>query len=201
MTFNFQMTFLTSSLLKLPIKFDIARHLYDVICINELTHRVLQLVIAQHRIRLKLLCPVSIMKIFLSWSSLLFRNVPHLWNPNVLSRLQLLRCQLGKISQGIQGIFAFYHIAAFSVSERFITRLDNASFFLPFFSVVTEAADANQPEGKKEDEDTSASWSWLGGAHKWSLFLRVTKEPLLLIFLVTFFASFSGSSLSSLGTK
>ena len=68
------MTFLTSSLLKLPIKFDIARHLYDVICINELTHRVLQLVIAQHRIRLKLLCPVSIMKIFLSGSSLLFSS-------------------------------------------------------------------------------------------------------------------------------
>ena len=64
MTFNFQMTFLTSSLLKLPIKFDIARHLYDVMCSNELTHRVLQLVIAQHRIRLKLLCPVFIMKIF-----------------------------------------------------------------------------------------------------------------------------------------
>ena len=53
----------------------------------------------------------------------------------------------------------FYHIAAFSVSERFITSIDNASFFLRYFSVVTEAADANQPEGKKEDEDTSASSS------------------------------------------
>ena len=52
------------------------------------------------------------------------------------------------------------HLSLLSRSPKDLYRvLIMRRFFLPYFSVVTEAADANQPEDKKEDEDTSTGSS------------------------------------------
>ena len=113
----------TSSLLKLAIKFDIPRHLYEVICIHELTHRVLQLATVQHRIRLKLLCSVSIMK----FSS--FQECPPPLEPKCVVHVTALELPTGEDLTWYTRHLCILPYRCFLALQKVLPRIDNSTFF------------------------------------------------------------------------